>query len=209
MKSLAQRGGQSLLATPSSVNVSNDRANVELLDLGDFLDGKVAFVGGQRTHHTILLVGHNAVDHPLPPRRRPARSSLRVRVITLQNFRLDNGSAFQIGDMLGLVNHIASSILGAPHLGLRIMRVFPFLIARPASRPLLIEAAHCPLIPRVNTLLPRQLPHILPIGLLRIAMHQSTQTRIGFDHTGIDPQVSTPKKSVGFERTEHDLENPW
>jgi hypothetical protein len=39
-------------------------------------------------------------------------------------------------------------------------------------------------------------------------MHQSAQTRIGFDHTRIDPQVPTPKEPVRFERREHDLENP-
>ena len=97
----------------------------------------------------------------------PLAQCLRVGVVTLQNLSLYNGSAFQIGHMLGLVNHVAGSVLGAPHLGLRIMRVFPFFIARPASRPLLIEAAHRPLILWVDALLCRQFLHILPIGLLR------------------------------------------
>ena len=42
MKSFAQWGAQSFLAAPGSIRVPDDRANVELLDLGDFLDGKVA-----------------------------------------------------------------------------------------------------------------------------------------------------------------------
>ena len=49
MKSFAQRGAQSFLAAPGSIRVPDDRANVELLDLGNFLDGKVAFVYGERT----------------------------------------------------------------------------------------------------------------------------------------------------------------
>ena len=72
--------------------------------------------------------------------------------------------------MLGLVNHVAGSVLGAPHLGLRIMGVFPFFIARPASGPLLIEAAHRPLILWVDALLCRQFLHILPIGPFGITM---------------------------------------
>ena len=63
MKSFAQRGGQSFLATPGSVGIPDYRANVELLDLSNFLDGKVAFVRGERAHDTILLVGHDAIDH--------------------------------------------------------------------------------------------------------------------------------------------------
>jgi hypothetical protein len=47
MKGFAQRGSQSLLATPSRMSVPNERAHIELLDLGDFFDGKVAFVRGQ------------------------------------------------------------------------------------------------------------------------------------------------------------------
>jgi hypothetical protein len=39
-------------------------------------------------------------------------------------------------------------------------------------------------------------------------MHQSAQTRIGFDHTGIDSQMPTFEKPVRFERREHHLENP-
>ena len=109
--------------------------------------------------------------------------------------------------MLGLVNHVAGSVLGAPHLGLRIMRVFPFLIACPASRPLLIEAAHRPFILWVDALLCRQFLYILPIGLFGITMHQGAQTRIGFDHARIDPQMPTSKKPVRFERREHHLEN--
>ena len=42
MKSFSQRGGQSFLATPGSVGLPDYCANVELLDLGNFLDGKVA-----------------------------------------------------------------------------------------------------------------------------------------------------------------------
>ena len=101
MKSVAQPSNQSLLATPSSVGVPNDRANVELLDLGNFLDGKVAFVRGERTHHSILFMGHDAIDH-FHRRGDPLAQGLSVRLITLQNFRLDNRSAFQIGHMLGL-----------------------------------------------------------------------------------------------------------
>jgi hypothetical protein len=63
MKSFAQRGRQSRFAVPGSVSVPDYRANVELLDLGNFLDGKVAFVRGERTHDAILLVGYDAVDH--------------------------------------------------------------------------------------------------------------------------------------------------
>jgi hypothetical protein len=44
MKSFEQRGAQSLFAAPGSIGVTDYRANVELLDLSDFLDGKVAFV---------------------------------------------------------------------------------------------------------------------------------------------------------------------
>ncbi len=207
MKSFAQRSGQAFLATPGSVGVPDYCANVELLDLGNFLDGKVAFVRGERAHDPILLVGYDTVDH-FHRAGYPLAQSLRVSVITLQDCGLYNGSAFQIGHMLGFVNHVAGSVLGAPHLGLRIMRVFPFFIARPASRPLLIEATYRPLILRVDALFFRQFLHILPIGLFGITMYQSAQTRIGFDHTRIDPQVPTPKKSVGFERREHYFENP-
>ena len=63
MKSFPQRGGQSLLATPGSVGVPDYCANVELLDLGNFLDGKVAFVRGERAHDTILFIDCDPVDH--------------------------------------------------------------------------------------------------------------------------------------------------
>ena len=139
MKSFPQRGGQSFLATPGSVGVPDYCANVELLDLGNFLDGKVAFVRGERAHDTILFIDCDPVDH-FHRAGYSLAQSLRVSVVTLQNFSLYNSSAFQIGHMLGLVNHVAGSVLGAPYLGLRIMRVFPFLIACPASRPILIEA---------------------------------------------------------------------
>ena len=52
MKSLAQRSSQTFLATLGSVGVPDYCANVELLDLGYFLDGKVAFVRGERTRTT-------------------------------------------------------------------------------------------------------------------------------------------------------------
>ncbi len=42
MKSFAQRGAQSFLTTPGSMGVPDYRANIELLDLGNFLDGEVA-----------------------------------------------------------------------------------------------------------------------------------------------------------------------
>ena len=167
MKSFAQRDGQTFLATPGRVGIPDYCANVELLDLGNFLDGKVAFVRGERAHDTILLVGYDAIDH-FHRTAYPRAQSLRVGVIALQNFSLYNGSAFQIGHVLGLVNHVAGSVLGAPHLGLRIMRVFPFFIACPASRPLLIEAAHRPFILWVDALLGRQFLYILPIGLFGI-----------------------------------------
>ncbi len=138
----------------------------------------------------------------------PLAQSLRVGVVTLQNFSLYNSSAFQIGHMLGLINHVAGSVLGAPHLGLRIVRVLPLFIARLASRPILIEAAHRGLILGVNAFLFRQFLHILPIGLFRITMHQSAQTRIGFDHARIDPQMPTFEKPVRLKRREHHLENP-
>ena len=121
------------------MGVPDYRANVELLDLGDFLDGKVAFVCGERAHDPILLVGYDAIDH-FHRAGYPLAQSLRVNVIALQYLSLYNGSAFQIGHMLGLINHVAGCVLGAPHLGLGIMGVFPFFIARPASRSLLIEA---------------------------------------------------------------------
>ena len=143
MQSFAQRRAQSFLATPRSVGVPDYRANIELLDLGNFLDGEVAFVCGERAHDAIPLLGYDAVDH-LHHRGYPLAQGLRVGVIPLQNLDLHNGSVFQVGHMLGLVNHLAGSVLGAPHLGLRIMGVFPFFIARPASGPLLIEAAHRP-----------------------------------------------------------------
>ena len=38
-------------------------------------------------------------------------------------------------------------------------------------------------------------------------MHQGAQTRIGFQHARIDPQVPTPKKPLCFERREHYFEN--
>ena len=63
MKSFSQRGGQAFLAAPGSVGIPDYRANIELLDLGNFLDGKVAFVRCERAYNTILLVGHDAVDH--------------------------------------------------------------------------------------------------------------------------------------------------
>src|SRR4029077_6202263 len=63
MKSFAQRGAQSFLATPGSVGVPDYRANIELLDLGNFLDSEVAFVCGERAHDASALVGYDAVDH--------------------------------------------------------------------------------------------------------------------------------------------------
>jgi len=63
MKSFSQRGGQPFLAAPLSVGVPDDRANVELLDPGNFLDGKVAFVRCERAHEGILLVGPDTVNH--------------------------------------------------------------------------------------------------------------------------------------------------
>ena len=87
MKSFSQRGGQSFLATPGSVSVPDYCANVELLDLGNFLDGKVAFVRCERAYNTILLVGHDAVDH-FHRAGYPLAQSLRVGVVTLQNFSL-------------------------------------------------------------------------------------------------------------------------
>src|SRR6266850_3823896 len=207
MKSFPQRSSQSFLATPGSVGVSDYCANVELLDLGNFLDGKVAFIRGKRAHDAIFLVGYDAIDH-FYRRGYPLAQSLRVGVVTLQNFSLYNSSAFQIAHMLGLINHVAGSVLGAPHLGLRIVRVLPLFIARLASRPILIEAAHRGLIPGVNAFLFRQFLHILPIGLFRITMYQSAQTRIGFHHTGIDSQMPTFEKPVRFERREHHLQNP-
>src|SRR4029077_14215485 len=206
MQSFAQRGAQSFLATPGSVGVPDYRANIELLDLRNFLDGEVAFVCGVRAHDAIPLVGYDAVDH-LHRTGYPLAQSLRVGVVSLQNLDLHNGSLFQIGHMLRLVNHVAGSVLGAPHLGLRVMGVFPFFIARSASGPLLIEAAPRPLILWVDAFLFRQFLHILPIGLLRITMHQSAQTRIGFNYTRIDPQVPTPKKPLRLERREHHFEN--
>jgi hypothetical protein len=55
IKDFSQRGGQSFFATPGTVGVPDHRANGELLDLGNLLDGKVAFVRSERAHDTILL----------------------------------------------------------------------------------------------------------------------------------------------------------
>ena len=76
-------------------------ANVELLDLGDFLDGKVALVCGERAHDAILFVGDDAVDH-FHRGGYPLAQCLRVGVIALQNLSLSNSSAFQSVTCSGL-----------------------------------------------------------------------------------------------------------
>jgi hypothetical protein len=101
MKSFAQRGSQSFFAAPGSVGVPDYCANVELLDLDNFLDGKVAFVRSERAHDAILFVGYDALDR-FHRAGYPLAQSLRVSVVTLHNFRLHNSSAFQIGHISGL-----------------------------------------------------------------------------------------------------------
>jgi hypothetical protein len=81
MKSFAQRGAQSFLATPGRVSVPDYRTNIELLNLGNFLDGEVAFVCGERAHDAIALVGYDAVDH-LHRTSYSLAQCLRVWVIT-------------------------------------------------------------------------------------------------------------------------------
>jgi hypothetical protein len=54
IKDFSQRDGQSFFATPGTVGVPDHRANGELLDLGNLLDGKVAFVRSERAHDSIL-----------------------------------------------------------------------------------------------------------------------------------------------------------
>src|SRR4249919_407868 len=102
--------------------------------------------------------------------------------------------------MLGLVDHVAGSVLGASHLGFGIMRVLPLVVARLAPSPLLIEAAHRGLILRDNAFLFRQLLHILPIRLLRVPFNPSAPTRIGFAHSRIDPQMPPLEKTVRLKR---------
>jgi hypothetical protein len=54
IKDFSQRDGQSFFATPGTVGVPDHRANGEFLDLGNLLDGKVAFVRSERAHDSIL-----------------------------------------------------------------------------------------------------------------------------------------------------------
>ena len=66
---------------------------------------------------------------------------------------------------------------------------------------------------------PPDLPGRRPLGLpipshspnnpLRYCDAPSAQTRVGFDHARIDPQVPTSKKPVGLERREHHSKTPW
>jgi hypothetical protein len=94
-----------------------------------------------------------------------------------------------------------------PTLG--IMRVFPFLIARPAARPLLIEAAHRPLVLRVDALLLRQFLHILPIGLFGIAMHQGRRLALASITLESIPRCRPRKSPWALSAESTTSKTPW
>jgi hypothetical protein len=96
--------------TAWGMRVSDNDAHVSLLQAADLIHPKIAFVGGEAPQEC-LLVGIVAnrtknfvcVHHPLGQIHR-------VPIISLANSRHDDGSTFQIIDVSGVVNHVASPL---------------------------------------------------------------------------------------------------
>jgi hypothetical protein len=90
-------------------------------------------------------------------------------------------AAFQIGNVLGLVDHVAGAVLGQPDFLPGIVRVLSLLIAGLAALALPVRAAHGLAVLWINTGFGGQPPDILPVTLLGVAMFQRMQAGVGFD----------------------------
>ena len=117
-----------------------------------------------------------------------AAKSLLIGLVPQTHFRLQNGAGVQIHRMLRFVNHIDGARLGRPNLGVRIMRVFPIVVAH-LFGPLAIKLPHGGGILRIHPVFARQPPDILPIRFLSIAVDQTFEGRVRFDHRSVNAHI--------------------
>ncbi len=123
------------------------------------------------------------------------------------HLRLDDRAGVQVHHRLGLVNHVRRAVFSPADFSVRIIRVHPFLVAA-FARPVAIKFAHRHRVRRINPVLCRQAFDIIPVLLLRIAMHQSPQRRIGLDDRRINPQMFAAQQPVRAQGLQGQGEDP-
>src|SRR6266511_4369707 len=176
--------------------VGNDWTHAALVQLGNLLDGKVAFVRGQLLTKPLQRYLWNCLRQGSNRRHDPLGHPDTIGGIARSNLSADDRSALQVGHMLGPIGHIGRPVLGLAHLRLGIMRVDPLFIAGFAPGPLLVKAPYRLRILWIDAVFCRQLPHVIPVVLLRVAMLQGSQRSVGFNHARIDPKLPALEQSM-------------
>jgi hypothetical protein len=81
-----------------------------------------------------------------PPRahggEHAASHALAVARVAGQDDGFDDGAVLQLGDVMGFVDHVRGTVLGAAHFRLGVVRVLPLGVAGFAAFALFVEAAH-------------------------------------------------------------------
>ena len=174
----------------------------------------------QFIHRIIALVGRDGVDREgvqllsrglidILLRFQNARGHfLVIGLISSMHLRLHDCPRVQVHHRLGLVNHVGRPVLSPADLGVRIVRVHPFLVAA-FARPVAIKLAHCRRVIWINPALRRQPFHIIPVLLLGIAVNQRAQRGVSLDHRRINPQVLAAQQPMLPQRPQREREDAF
>src|SRR5690606_8946540 len=124
-------GFEFVQVAPGGAGVSNDGAqSCFVLDDGELCGVVKAFVAGEAAHVGGAFLRFAAVDflHEFDGVDDARGEVLRVAGVAMTHSGGDDGSAFQVHDVLRLVNHVAGTVFGAAHFGVGVVRVIPFFV---------------------------------------------------------------------------------
>jgi hypothetical protein len=129
-----------------------------------------------------------------PPRahgaEHAASHALAVARVAGQDDGFDDGAVLQLGDVMGFVDHVRGTLLGAAHFRLGVVRVLPLGVAGFAAFALFVEAAHGFGVLGVDACLGGKPLHIVPVAFLGVAMAERAQA-------GVDLAVVRARRGIG------------
>ena len=172
---------QLVLAALRCVGIAHDRADPFALERTHLLEAEVAFIGGEAFGDLLLFRIVADPSQGFAAFHDPFADPLAVPGISRTHFRPDDRAGLQIGEVLGLVDHVAGPVLGPAHLRFRIVGTDPVLVGGLAPFAFLVEATHRLGVVGIDPGLGGEFLHVAPVVLLGIAMLQFTQTGVGFD----------------------------
>ena len=118
----------------------------------------------------------------------------------------DDGTAFQVGDVLGFVNHVAGAMLGEADTGIGVVGVDPILVAGAAAGALSIKLADGLGVVRVDAGGGGEAFDIVPVLLLGVAVDEFAQRGVGLDDAGVDAKVAAFEQAVAAQAPEDEIE---